>query len=179
MSFPQHFSAQFLPQPVGKRTFKNTPESSSSRGEKQPTKYTPRTESNRPGQRSIPGRGELFGASRGRLLVVVVLFFALSLALTLFSPVFRTTPSAQSALFYLDVFLGEIFPHQATAKSRLFFLFFHRGMSSFSTTLARALNVCVTMMMVGPIFVLFMLIFSSPKSNYIFSFFTFLLLRRL
>uniref|UniRef100_A0A8D8AKT8 (northern house mosquito) hypothetical protein n=1 Tax=Culex pipiens TaxID=7175 RepID=A0A8D8AKT8_CULPI len=35
--------------------------------------------------------------------------------------------SLPSALFYLDVFLGEIFPHQATAKSRLFFLFFTGG----------------------------------------------------
>lgn len=135
MSFPQHFSAQFLQKYT--RIFLFT-------GWKTANKVhtAHRTESNRPGQRSIPGREQLFGASRASRCCFVLR--SLSLSRALFSPVFRTTPtSTQYALLYLDVFLGEIFPHQATAKSRLFFLLFSQGDEFFLYYTASASNVCV------------------------------------
>lgn len=61
-------------------SFKNTPESSSSRGEKQPTKYTPRTAPNRIDQAKDRYQAES-SSSEQVVVVVVVLFFALSLSL--------------------------------------------------------------------------------------------------
>lgn len=126
MSFPQHFSAQFLQKYT--RIFLFTGWKTANE-----VHTAHRTESNRPGQRSIPGREQLFGASRGSRCCFVLRSLSRARSSLPFSAPHQ---QAHSLPCFIWMFFSAKFSRtRQPRKVGCFSFFFYRGMSSFSTTL--------------------------------------------
>lgn len=125
-------------------SFKNTPESSSSRGEKQPTKYTPRTAPNRIDQAKDRYQAES-SSSEQVVVVVVVLFFALSLSRARSSlPFSAPHQQAHSLPCFIWMFFSAKFSRtRQPRKVGCFSFFFSQGDEFFLYYTASASNVCV------------------------------------